>query len=120
MKKVVLWFIAFIFFLLVVFIFIPVPISSEDNCLITEGFVQSVSEAGEKDVVIRLKECHKTFYINRGLETGLDLDVLRTKLLHNHVTIKYPKYWTPLDPLSSTRHIAKLNYGEEVIFNEMK
>ena len=33
---------------------------------------------------------------------------------------KYPKYWTPLDWNNSVRHISKVEFDEEIIFNELK
>ena len=62
----------------------------------------------------------RQFYINRGLENGLDLDILKEKLVENSIVVKYPKYWTPLDWNNSNRHLSKVEFGDKVIFNEFK
>ena len=56
----------------------------------------------------------------RGLEAGLVLDDLKAKLIGHEVVIKYPKYWTPLDWNNSIRHLSKLEFKDEVIFDELK
>ena len=96
----------------------PVPITSEDKCLVVEGTVKHIYEGGIHDVVFVLEEKGTRYYINRGLEQGLTLDKLRDDLVGENVTIKYPKYWTPLDPKESIRHLSKLEWGQEVIFDE--
>ena len=102
-----------------VLILIPVPIPEEKDCLITKGAVVQISEAGVKDVVFRLKDRGRSFYVNRGLEKGLDLKKLRAQLINQEIIIKYPKYWTPLDPGNSTRHVSKIEFDGETIFTEI-
>ena len=109
-----------LFFIVAILIFRPVPIVSESRALIESGTVKDVYEGGVNDVVIRLEETKRRFYINRGLENGLDLADLRNQLIGQEVTMKYPKYWTPLDWNNSIRHISKLEYNGEVLFNELK
>mgnify|MGYP007079441213 CR=1 FL=1 len=45
---------------------------------------------------------------------------MREQLVGNETTIKYPKYWTPLDWNNKTKHLSKLQVGHEVLFNELK
>lgn len=111
---------AFFFLAVGLLFFRPVPIVKESKALVKSGVVSSIYEAGVKDVVFRLEGIEQRYYINRGLENGLVLDSLRDKLLGQEVTIKFPKYWTPLDWDNEVRHLSKLEYGEEVIFNELK
>lgn len=100
-------------------IFRSVPIVSEDECLIKEGIVTKIFEGGTKDVCFRLLGEESVFYINRGLEQGLHLDTLKEQLIGQKVTIKYPEYWTPLDPKKSTIHLSKLEYADYTIFSEL-
>ena len=44
---------------------------------------------------------------------------LENKLIGQVVTMKYPKYWTPLDWNNSIRHISKLEFRDKVLFNEL-
>ena len=56
----------------------------------------------------------------RALERGLDLETLRRDALGRQVTVKVPRYWTPLDPTSWTRSVPKLEQGERVLFDQTK
>ena len=98
----------------------PVPIVNEDKALVQKGEVLRISEGGVNDVMIILKDVPRTFYINRGLEQGLELESLRSKLTGKEVTLKYPKYWTPLDWNNRIKHVSKLEFEGEVLFNELK
>ena len=97
----------------------PVPIPKEEDCQSLKGTVTGIYEAGVKDVVFKLQGEDKEFYINRGLETGLELEKLRADLINKEIRILYPKYWTPLDPLNSFRHISKLEYQGKIIYSEI-
>lgn len=99
--------------------FRPVPVPDENDCLSLKGTVSEVYEAGVKDVVFKLQGLDKKFYINRGLERGLDLKKLRADLTNKEILIKYPKYWTPLDPGNSVRHISKLECDGRPVFTEL-
>lgn len=105
--------------LLAVIIFRPVPTPLEKDCLSTTGVVSNIYEGGTKDVVFALKGQKQTFYINRGLELGLDLKTLKAELEGKTVTIKYPDYWSLLDPGKSIRHISKLELNSKTIFTEI-
>ncbi|MBW1297458.1 hypothetical protein [Aquimarina litoralis] len=98
----------------------PVPIVSESEALIEEGIVTNIYEGGVKDIVFKLENNDKIFYINRGLEQGLDIASLKEKLIGKNVIFKYPKHWTPLDWDNTTKHISKVQTNNEVIFNELK
>ena len=117
--KFLFWLAMVIFFIGFVF-FRPVPIVNEEKALVVEGTVTSIREGGEKDIVFYLKDHPTRFYINRGLENGLDLETLRNELLGKRVTIKYPKYWTPLDWNNEVKHLSKLETKDTVWFNELK
>lgn len=111
--SMLLFFLGFLFFR-------PVPIVAEERALVIEGTVFAIREGVENDVHIKLKETPTRFYINRGLENGLNLDTLRKHLLGKKATIKYPKYWTPLDWNNEIRHISKLETKDTIWFNELK
>ncbi|MBT1703542.1 hypothetical protein [Chryseosolibacter indicus] len=77
-----------------------------------------IYEAGTKDVAFELRGHSGVFYVNRGLEHGLDLKKLKFELLGREVTIKYPNHWTPIDPRSIHKHISKLESEDKVFFSE--
>jgi hypothetical protein len=103
--------------LLGVLILRPVPIPDEKDCLIVMGTVIEINEDGVKDVVFKLAGQDRTFYVNRGLERGLALEKLRAELMDKEITIKYPKYWTPLG--NSSKHISKIESSGRTIFTEI-
>lgn len=55
------------------------------------------------------------YYINRGLERGLNLDSLNAKVLNKTVTLHLPRLF-----FGTSEHIAQLAIGDEVIFTEFK
>lgn len=98
----------------------PVPTPEEKDCLSATGIVVQLYESGTKDITIRLKGFDQTFYINRGIEAGLDIKQLRADLINREVTIKYPDYWTLLDPSGASRHVSVVEFDGKTIFNELK
>jgi len=111
---------ALFIFLIFAFILKPVPIVTEDRALMKQGTVTEIYEMGKYDVVFKLAETDQRFYINRGLERGLELASLRENYIGKKLTFKYPSYWTPLDWDNTSRHVSKIEFEEEVIFNELK
>lgn len=98
----------------------PVPIINEDEAKTVEGFVVDIHEGGVKDVVFKLRDDNTSYYINRRLESGMEIAALKERLIGNRITLKYPDYWTPLDWNKSSRHISKLEFNKEVLFNEFR
>ena len=118
MKNIFFISVIFLLFIAGILIFRPVPIISEDKAVVVEGVVSEIHERGVKDIVFKLKGDNTTYYINRGLEHGLTIEELKEKLIGNHVILKYPKYWTPLDWNNKIRHISKVEFNNDVLFNE--
>ena len=81
----------FILFALVMIL--KVPVKPEKDLLVKEGTVEAIFEGGVKDVCFRLAGDDRVYYINRGLENGLDLFELQEHLIGTEVSIKYPDYW---------------------------
>ena len=118
--KILITILALCFLILAALIFRPVPIpDNAEDCLVAEGRVTHIFEGGVKDVVFRLANDETTYYINRGLEQGLNLENLKETLIGNHVKILYPDYWTPLNPNSASRHLTILEYNGKDIYNEI-
>jgi len=106
--------------IIAVLIFRPVPIVSENKAISENGIVTEIYTNKGNDIVFILENTNRRFYINRGLENGLELNNLKQKLIGNPIVVKYPKYWTPLDWNNSVRHISKVEYNGEILFNELK
>ena len=110
-------FIAVAMLVLGILVFRTVPIPNEEDCAVVKGMVVDITEGGTKDIVFRIAGLNRIFYVNRGLERGLDLDELRAQLLNKEITIKYPRYWTPLG--NSSKHISKIEFSGRTIFTEI-
>ena len=106
--------------IIAVLIFRPVPIVSESKAISEIGIVKEIYSNKGNDVIFVMLNTDRKFYINRGLENGLELNNLKEKLIGNSIVIKYPKYWTPLDWNNRIRHISKVEFKNEIIFNELK
>ena len=106
--------------IIAVLIFRPVPIVSESKAISEIGIVKEIYSNKGNDVIFVMLNTDRKFYINRGLENGLELNNLKEKLIGNSIVMKYPKYWTPLDWNNSIRHISKVEFKNDIIFNELK
>ena len=106
--------------IIAVLIFRPVPIVSESKAISEIGIVKEIYSNKGNDVIFIMLNTDRKFYINRGLEYGLELNTLKEKLIGNSIVMKYPKYWTPLDWNNSIRHLSKVEFKNEIIFNELK
>lgn len=105
--------------LLIALVFKPVPIVSEDRLLSVKGTVDTIYEGGTNDVVFIINNHPVKYYINRGLESGLILEKLQRDLIGQNILLKYPKYWTPLDPKDRIKHVSKVYFEKDVIFSEV-
>lgn len=119
-KRGFLLLLASCFFAIAVLIFRPVPQTTAENAVFVKGIVKNIHEGGGKDIVFRLQGVSQLYYINRGLEQGLELYELKTKLIGKQVEIVFPEYWTPLDWSNSVRHLSRLSLGQEIIFDETR
>ena len=118
--KIVLISFSLLIFIMAVLIFRPVPIVSEDKAISESGIVKEIYSNKGNDVIFVMENTERRFYINRGLENGLELNNLKEKLIGNEIVVKYPNYWTPLDWNNSVRHISKVEFKDEILFNELK
>ncbi|MGA0284370.1 MAG: hypothetical protein ACO3M5_06595 [Saprospiraceae bacterium] len=107
-----LFFLIFCFMLLVLR---PVPQAREHN--VKEMTVQfdKVFEGPSNDIVFRIKGSDVYPYINRGLEKGLSVDRIRSKVLGEDLTIKLVKHWTPLDWSQRSPTLAYLEIEDSSI-----
>jgi hypothetical protein len=96
----------------------PVLASNEADCNVVKGTVVKIHEGGVNDVVFRLKEDSKIYYMNRGLEAGLTFEDLTEKVMDKEITIWSAKHWTPLDLKGRVNHICKVSFKEEILYSE--
>ena len=96
----------------------PIPKVTEKNAQTQKGIVVDIYEGGVKDAVFHLENDDHLYYINRGLENKFKLENLKELLMGKEVTFIYATHWTPLDWNNKSTHIARLELGEEVIYDE--
>lgn len=97
---------------LLIALFSPVDISKE-NCLQVTGKVEAITEGASYDVMIKLKDNPTIYYVNRGLERGLELTNLKKTLEGQELELWHAKTW-----YLSGGHITQLQVGEEIIYSE--
>ena len=71
-------------------IFRPVPIVTEDEAITETGVVANIFSNQGNDIIFRLAKTKRRFYINRGLEHGLELNALKDQLVGNNHRCKTP------------------------------
>ncbi len=90
----------------------PIP----EQCYVQTETIINIKEASNFDIVF--SDTHGDhYYINRGIELGLNLDSLNAKVLNKTVTLHLSKLF---GGLVTSEHIAQLKVREEIIFTEFK
>ena len=106
--------IALLFILTITFVSCIISNPKPDECDIIEATIIEIAEGTSYDIVFRDKGGDR-YYINRGLEQGLNLEDLNAAVLNKTVTLHLPRV---LGGTVTTEHIAQLAVGDEVIFTE--
>ena len=118
MKKTILVVIATIFVFAIIISLMPIN-NSKENSIEVSGIVKSVFEGGVHDLVFELENDKITYYINRGLENGLQLEKVRTDYSGKKATIHYLKSWTILAPFGKTsENIKEISIDGKKIYSE--
>ncbi len=100
--------------------FNPAPMPDADEQLLSyKGKVIELFVGGTADVVLKFENHQTTYFINRGLENGLILQQLEKDILNKSVEVKYPNYWTPLDPTKSWIHVTILKKDDQILYTEI-
>ena len=87
-----------------------------EDCEVIKATISNISEGTSYDINFRDTN-DKSYYINRGLEQGLNLEELNTKVLNKTVTLHLAKV---LAGTSTSNHISQLAIGDEIIFTEFE
>ena len=87
--------------------------ASPENSMTKTIKVTKITEGGVKDIVFQ-DAGTDFYYINRGMEKGLHLDSLKTKILNKTVTI----HLAELLGGATSEHISQLQLGDEIIYSE--
>ncbi len=106
------------FFALLVLAFLSCIISNPrpEDCKIVEVKIGDLSEGGVNDIVFHSNNGDR-FYINRGLEQGLNLEDLNNLVVNKSVTLHLAKV---LGGRVVSEHISQLALNDSIIYTEFK
>ena len=84
-----------------------------EECVVIDIKVTKITEDGVKDIVFH-DDGTDFYYINRGLEQGLNLDSLKIKVLNKTVTLHLAKVMGGI----TSEHISQMTLDDEIIYTE--
>lgn len=99
----------------------PVPRPTPDRCYSVTGRVSSVTSPGGLDVSIWVEGDDHRYYINRGVERGIDVAAWHQRLQGKQVQLKViRRNWSPLDADHDLAPVAEVTDPEGVVFTVME
>lgn len=106
--------------LLLFLVFRPIPVS-RDNSIVINAIVDNVKKGSEANIILKLNNASGIFYINHGLQKGLNLDTLQKELVNHEVSVHYLKsnFFSGFSPVEGTKYITELKLGDKVIYSEL-
>lgn len=114
-KKLV---VAVTFFLLMItlgIVFGPLRTIPANSQLRTHGTIEEVLETRSKEVVFKLKDDDRLYYIKKNPNKRLSLRDLKKELPGKSVEVYYVKRWSPVDPLR-VHHITKVDLNNMTLY----
>lgn len=84
------------------------------------GTVTDLRKGKSDDIVITLEGKRDLFYIDRGIERGINIDSIRNKIYGKSVTLycAKPSIIMKMGPMVNTIAIYQIKLGNEVIFSD--
>jgi hypothetical protein len=118
MKRLTFIFLGIALVVFLAYSFKPVTTVDSDDCVLISGKIVSVEEGTSNDIQIRLENDSHYYYINRGIEKGLNLAQLSSKVLNKTVTLYCPNRWTLVSPDGIVPHISRMEKGTTIVYSE--
>lgn len=102
-------------------VFRPIPVSRE-NSIVIHSTVDKVMKGSENNIIFELDNAGGIFYINHGLQKGLNPDTLQKELQNREVSVLYLKsnFFSGFSPVKGTKYITELKLGDKVIYSELQ
>jgi hypothetical protein len=95
----------------------PVPAATVDNCSRVDGKVVAVSTPCCRDIEIQLANDTRRYYINRGLDAGVNLAELERVVVGKRVEMHViERTWTPLDPWNRLAPVARITCDGRTVY----
>lgn len=85
-----------------------------EDCEVISAKIVNITEGTNYDIVFQDTSGDR-YYINRGLEHGLNLDSLNVAVLNKTVTLHLAKI---LEGAATSEHISQLALNDAIIFTE--
>ena len=89
--------------------------TSKNNSVEVTGIVDSLYEGGVKDLVFKLQGSETTYYINRALENGFELEASRMNFKNKEVTLWHAKHRS-----GPGGHMMQLQFQDSIYYSEWK
>ncbi|PTX59291.1 hypothetical protein C8N46_110128 [Kordia periserrulae] len=118
MKRITFIFLGIALVVFLAYSFTPINTVQSDDCVLISGKIVSIKEGASNNIQIRLENDSHYYYINRGLEKGINLAQLSAKVLNKTVTLYCPNRWTIVNPDGIVPHISKMEKGTTVVYSE--
>ncbi|TYA70062.1 hypothetical protein [Seonamhaeicola marinus] len=90
--------------------------TTAEKCNVETRKIVAISEGSSFDLIFKDAQGDR-YYINRGLERGLNLDSLNAKVLNKTVTLHLAKIF---GGRITSEHISQLEVDDTIIFTEFK
>lgn len=100
---------------------VPSHTHRHDSASYSGTFASFAKDSASKDVgVVFAGISPNTYYINRGLETGLNFDSFEAIMKNKQVEVLYyNRGWNTLDPKRKIRHVCELRFEDKVVYSEI-
>ena len=118
MRRITFIFLGIALVVFLAYSFKPVTTVDSDDCVLISGKIVSIEEGPSNDIQIRLENDSHDYYLNRGLEKGLNLAQLSSKVLNKTVTLYCPHRWTLVSPDGIVPHISRMEKGTTIVYSE--
>lgn len=120
LKKYILVLLGISLFILLAMVFRPILPATIKHSIAVNGEVVWIEErGGPADITLKIKDDKHTYYINRGAENGVNAKQFHNLLKGQNITIHYADHWTPLDPNGVMRHITRVTFDNQILYNEI-
>lgn len=120
LKRIGIGLVSFLAVCVVLIAWLKVPTPTSENTKLVSGMVTFIGTPCCEDVGIRLAGDSHFYYINRGVESGMDVEALAYELQGEHVDLRIIETrWSPLNPDKQVVPVAEIIYEDEVLFSSM-
>jgi hypothetical protein len=96
-------------------IFRSAPPDPGDNTIRALGIIEEVLETKQKNILFKLKDDDRFYYIKKDLKKDLTFGELKKRLAGKSVEIYYVNRWTPVDPLR-VKHVTKVDLNKMTLY----